>query len=300
MAFSTTGLGAWVNENNTDLLAKAILEAKSFQVISNMGGVKYKEAVKFLDVDSLIQAYACGTPTTSGTTTISDKDIEVVDLMVYEELCPEDLNTKATQLGMKPGMNEDFYFEQQYAEQKIATTQKQLESYCWGLLSGTTSRPASILSIAGADANVVDRSFVWSGSTFTADEYSAEVFGMLNSIPEAIQDRDDLTLFVPHVISRKMLQAFVTDGNYHIDFTNQDGNSPWTFPGTNVTVFPTQVAANNVVLTPAFNIIYAYDLVSEYDTFKLWWSDDDQNSKFLMKFRAGFNYYFGEYIVWSR
>jgi len=270
MAFTVSGLGNWVNENNTTLLSAAILEPKTFQLASLMTGVKYKEAIKYLAVDTLIQAYACGTPTNSGTTTITDKDIQVRNLMIYEELCPEDLNIKALQLGQKPGMNEDFYFEEQYALDKVKTTQKQLEDYLWSTTSGSTKQPAGILQIAGADSTVQDNTFVWSGTTFNADDYVDQVFTMINDLPDAIQDADDLTLFVPFVIGRRMQGAFIKDGNYHIDLTKQDQNADWTFPGTNITVVQTHMEVNNVVLTPSSNIIIATDLENEWEDVKLW------------------------------
>lgn len=300
MAFSVTGLGEYVNANNTKILSAAILEPITFQRSTIMTGVKHKEELKYLSTNTLVQAYACSTPTSSGTTTLTEKDIQVRSLMIYEELCPEDLTQKSTQLGQKPGMNEDFYFEQAYVNDKIKNTQKTLEGYCWDLVSGGTSRPGSILSIMGSDADVNDNTFVWSATTWTADDYVDQVFAMINALPDDIQDVEDLTLYVPFVIGRRMQGAFIKDGNYHIDLTKQDQNAPWIFPGTNITVVQTQMQANNVVLTPASNIVVAYDLESEFDTAKLWWSDDDQTSKFLMKFRIGFNYFFGDYIVWSR
>jgi hypothetical protein len=305
MAFSVSTINGWVNENNQTVLSAAILEPKALQGFFQMPGVKYKEQIKYLGIDTLpnLIAYACGDPTSSGTTSLTDKDITVVSLMQYEELCPEDLNATSFQLGMKPGMNEDFSFEQEYVKLKIATIQKAIEGYAFSTSSGGTAQPAGILSIAGADSDVNDRSFVWSATTWTASDYFAEIYGMYNDLPVDLQNIQDLMLYVPHAISRKMLQTIIVAGNYHIDFTDpkyQGGNVPWIFPGTNITVFPTQMPANNVMLTPASNLIEAYDLQSEFDSARLWWDENEERLKFKIKFRIGFNYFFGDYIVWSR
>lgn len=305
MAFTITSITGWVNENNISVLSAAVLEPKALQGFTPMAGVKYKSAIKFLDVTAPLQPYAaCTAFATTGTTTLTDKDITVINLMNSECLDVETLNLTAFQLGMKPGMNEDFPFEQEYAKLKISKIQKQLEEYAFSTSSGTTGIPAGILSIAGADADVNDRTFVWSATTWTASDYINEVFGMLGALPDDINNFDDLTLFVPYTISRKMLQAFVAGSIvYMTDFADpkyNGGNNPWIFPGTNITVFPTQVPANNAILTPASNLIKAFDLQSDFDSVKLYWDDNTDGLNWKIKFRIGFNYYFGDYITWSR
>lgn len=301
MAFDVSGLGDWVNENNQALISKAILDENTISLVSKMSGVKYKEAVKFLEVAPLIQSYACGTPTTSGTTTLTDKDIEVIPLMVYETLCPEDLVKKATQLSLAPGFPEKIPFEQAYSDLMIKNIGKQISVALWSATAGSTVKPAGWVYQAEADAAVIDRTFNWSATGVTAANYNIEIFGMINALPAEIANDEQLTLFVGPEVSRKLKQALFSANLYHYDTTGENGNSAWIYPATNVTVQPTNglAGAGAVLLTPAWNLIVAFDLESEFDQFKLWWSDDDQQSKFLVKFRLGNNYYFGEYIVLS-
>lgn len=301
MAFEVTGLGDWVNENNQTLLSKAILDEGTISLISTMPGVKYKEAIKFLETAPVLQAYACGTPTTSGTTTITDKDIEVIPLMVYETLCPEDLTKKALQLSQAPGMAEGFSFDSAYADLQIKNIWRLISVAEWSATAGSTAKPAGWIYLAENDADVIDRTFNWTATGLTASDYYTEVYGMLNSLPAEVQMDEQLTLFCPPEVSRKMKQALFIANLYHYDTTTDTGLIPWVFPATNVRVVPDDglASSNNVMLTPAWNLIAAFDLQSEFDTFKLWWSDDDQLMKFLVKFRFGVNYYFGEYIVLS-
>lgn len=301
MAFNVEGLGDWVNENSQALISKAILDENTISLVSKMSGVKYKEAIKFLDVAPIIQAYACGTPTTSGTTTLTDKDITVIPLMVYETLCPEDLVKKATQLSLSPGFPEKIPFEQAYSDLMIKNIWKQISAALWSSTAGSTVKPAGWIYQAEADSDVVDRSFTWSATGVSAANYNTEIFGMINDLPSEIANDENLTLFVGPEISRKLKQALFSANLYHYDTTNENGNSAWVYPATNVTVQPTNGLAglNSVFLTPAWNLIVAFDLESEFDQYKLWWSDDDQLSKFLVKFRLGNGYYFGEYIVLS-
>lgn len=303
MAFNVAGLGAWVNENSQELISKAILDENTIANVTLMTGVKYKEAIKFLATETPIVAYACGTPTTSGTTTITDKDITVVPLMVYETLCPEDLAQKALQLSLKPGMagSEEIPFEQAYSDQKIKNIQKKISEMIWSTTAASTVKCAGLVYTAENDATVLDRTFTWTATGLTSSDYLAEVFGMINALPGEVAIMDDLTLFCAPEISRKMTQAFVVANLFNYDATKSTGLEPWYFPGTNVLVRPTNglVSSGSVFLTPANNIIVATDLQSDFESFKLWWSEDDQISKFLSKFRIGADYYFGEYIVLS-
>jgi len=300
MAFNTTGIGTWTNENSQTLISKLVLELNSTQYFTIMPGVKYKEQVKKLSVQSPLQAAACGTPTTTGTTTLTDKDITVSSFQTFEQLCPADLEKTSLQLSMRPGFNDSVPFEAQYADLKVKEIQKQIEQKLWSITGGTDVD--GLLYQFDADSDVSDRTFVWSGNTFTSSDYMGEVFGMINALPAEIQMLDDLTLFVGQEISRKMTQQFVITGNYHIDFTGEDGNSSWIFPGTNVKVQPVNGlnSTNRVVLTPASNLIYATDLMNEEEKFKIWWSEDDQYVKFLVQFKMGTSYYWGSYVVVSQ
>jgi hypothetical protein len=304
MAFSVSNITGWVNENKQTILTAAILEPKALQSFYQMPGVKYKEAIKYMSVESPLVAYAgCATLTTSGTTTLIDKDIEVVKLMQYECLDPETLETTSFQLGMKPGFNESFSFEQEYTKAKIATIQKQLDGWAFSTFTGTTARPSGLLYYALNDADVNDRSFTWSATTWSADDYINEVYGMYNALPDEIKYAEDLKLYVPFTISTKMVQAFIIDDKYHIDLTDptvKGGLVSWNFPGLPVQVFPCQMAANNVVLGPASNFIVAYDLKSDFDTVELDYNKKTRGLDWFIAFRIGFNYFFGDYIVWSR
>jgi hypothetical protein len=302
MAFSVSGLGAWVNENSQTLISKAVLELVSTKYFTIMPGVKYKEAIKFLATESPLVAAACGTPTTTGTTTITDKDIEVKGFMTFESLCPADLEKKSLQLSMSPGWNEKIPFEAQYADLKVKEIQKQIELKLWSITGATQNGIDGLIFLFDNDADVHDETFCWSATGHTASNFLSAVYAMQNALPAEIQSYTDLTLFVGHEISRQMLQQFVIANLYHIDMTNQDINSSWSFPGSNIKVQPVNGlnGLGRAVLTPASNLIYATDMMNEEEKFQLWWSIDDQLVKFLVNFKIGVNYYFGDYVVLSQ
>lgn len=291
----------FVNEQNTELLAKSVLEPRSLSEFTQYDNVKYKEAIKFLETDVLFQAPTCGTLVNSGTTSISDKDIEVFTLQVAEFICPEDLTKYSTNLGQKPGVAEDVYFAEQYVNLKVQKIQNALEALAWNTqATGSTTAPAGLLYYFGVDSDVEDRTFAWSGTTYDDDDYINEVYGMYNAIPQTAKEKDDLTLYVPFVISQRMIQQFIIGDKYNLNYTDKSGNSPWMFPGNQIRVFPTQMKANNAVMTWTKNLIQGSDIMNEEEVFDFWWEKSKQTNIFLTKFRVGWNYFFGEDVCWSR
>ena len=301
MAFNVGALTQWVNDNSQELLTKAVLQAETIPYITVIPGVKYKERLKYLATDALFQQGGCGF-TASGTTTLTEKDIEVTTLKITEELCPEDLNSYSLQLSMKPGYNTNIPFEALYAEQKVKEIQKGIELMIWANAASTTKNCDGFLHLMNTDADVHDLTFTWCATGHTASDYLAAIYAMQNTLPAEIQSFDDLTLFVGHEVFRMIVQSLIIANLYHIDLSTNNSMTPFTFPGTNIKLVPVN-GLNGLcaaVLSPASNLIYVTDLQSEEDKLKVWWSEDYQIVRTVCNWKSGVAYYFGDYIVLSQ
>ena len=56
MAYSTSGLTAYVEQNAMELLTNAVLKGKTIDRISKMVGVKSAETLNLMDTDAVFQA----------------------------------------------------------------------------------------------------------------------------------------------------------------------------------------------------------------------------------------------------
>jgi hypothetical protein len=177
-------LGAWTNDNGQALLEKNILASETISSISVYPGVKYKSELKVLETDALIQAGACGTPTTSGSTTLSKKDVEVKAYMVYETLCPADINTTSLQLSQKAGHNEDLGFEEAYVTQKVKQIQKKIEDKIWVNASGSTEL-AGFLNQFDADGSTVKVTADFTATGLTSAQLIA-LFDLLTVLDQVV------------------------------------------------------------------------------------------------------------------
>lgn len=299
-------LGAYTNATGQELLEKEILKSETIEAISVMPNVKYKSELKYLLTDALVQASACGTPTTSGSTTLSKKDVEVKSFMVYETLCPADLEDTALSLSMAPGNPENLPFEGQYVASKVAQIKAKIENKIWVNASGATEF-SGLFEQFDEDSSVVDVVASFTGTTVTGATLIALYDKMIASVPEEIIAMNDLTLFLGHDQFRKLSKAFLDTNNVLLQKFDFNGVSVFEYPGSEyIKIRPVNGlnAANNTlkraVITPASNLIYVTDMNEEANQTKMWWSEDDQIVKFITHWKSGVAYKFSEYIVVSQ
>ena len=300
MAFNVNGLTLWVNDNSQELITKAVLEAETVQHITVIPGIKYKERLKYMDTNAPFIAGGCGW-VTSGTTTLTEKDLLVTSLRTTETLCPDDLEKYSLQLSMKAGKNTAIPFEQLYAEQKVKQIQKNIELMIWNNVAAGSDTFEGFIHLFNADSDVVDKTFNWTGTSYTASDYTTAIFAAYNGLPAEIQNADDLKLFIGHDAYARLVNAYFIANLYHINVNDQNSyGQTFKFPGiSNLEI----VAVNGLngtkygVMTPASNLIYATDLVSEEDKLSTWYSQDNQEVRTVANFKAGVQYYFGSYIV---
>lgn len=298
MALSLGALTQWVNDNSQELLAAAVLAGETIDLISLKTGVKYKERLKYLATDAVFQAGGCGF-STNGTTTLTEKDLQVIDVKINESLCPEDLNEYSLSMSLKPGYNKDIPFAQMYMSEKTKQINKTIETNIWADISGNTTAPQGFINMVKADGSTAHAHLNLTGAT-TASDWLTIIYTMQNTLPEEIQNVNDLTIFMSHAYFRKIVQALIVANLYHIDLSANDGMSPFYFPGTNIKLVPVNGLAsqNFFLLTPSSNLIYVTDLANEQEKIEMFWDPSDQIVKFIARFKYGVSYYFSTYIVY--
>jgi len=93
--FDVTGLSDFT-EKATEIFLKSTLYRDNMSRFSVQRGVSHKEYLNYLDADPDLQAGACNL-TSKGTTTFSEKEIEVVAMGVFDSFCLNDLAKKDIQ-----------------------------------------------------------------------------------------------------------------------------------------------------------------------------------------------------------
>lgn len=294
MSLDLTGLTKWTDEHAMDLLKESILKGRTTDIIQVQGGVKHSATINRLSSDLTAQAGACGW-NADGTTNLDQRVIEVSDIKINEAICLNDLEDYYTSTMMNPGSyNEDVPFEQIFAENKRDQVNALVEDLVW---QGDTAGGSGNLALADGFVTMFD-----AGITASSDRYgtySTAVSGsdlvdlvdeIVEKVPENVINNEDLYLFMSYADYRKYAKALRDLNLFHYTGAeNQGEDFSQMHPGTNVKVIAVRGlnGQNRMVLSPTSNMFVGTDLLNDAEDFKLFYSQDNDEVRFLAKFKLG-------------
>lgn len=305
MALAFSGLSAYTKQLVKPLLTSAVFEAKTQQLILANGivipNVKSSVAIPLMETDAVFAAQSCSFDA-SGTTTFSQRTITVGKIKVEEKICPKDMEAYFTQEALKAGSTyEDFGnadFQKAFLDKKNLRIAAQLETAIWqGDSTGATANTNKFdglqkLIAAGSpvDANVSGYTGVATITTITAANVIAATEGIYKAIPVAVLSKGDTKIFVGNDWYRLLILAYRALNLFA--YNPQDSQaSSFILPGTNVEV----ISVNGLNTTgDAYaislgNIAMAVDLVDEENSYKLWYSEDNNDVRYRVEFKLGVN-----------
>ena len=305
-----TALGDFTQQIQTELLTKALFGSRTVQMLSAAGqvqaGIKYKEALALVDTDVVFQSGDddC-TWQPSGTTTFTQRDIEVASIKIQEDLCPKKLRKKWLALTMAAGSDDkDMPFGNQIAEYKSKKIGDTLETAIWIGTSATSNTNVNTNKFDGF-ARIVDiaSASTVAGNTISATAVTASniddiVTAIYNAIPDAIMEREDLVLFMSIANFKKYTEWLRAANLYHFA---PDGNPLETyFIGTNLKIKGVKLSgtyANRMICTYVENMVVGTDLEGEEESFTLSYDDSSMKVRFNTNFKFGLQIVYPEFVV---
>ena len=313
MALAFSGLSAYTKQLVKPLLTSAVFEAKTQQLILANGivipNIKSSVAIPLMETDAVFAAQSCSFDA-SGTTTFSQRSITVGKIKVEEKICPKDLEAYFTQEALKAGSTyEDFGnadFQKAFLDKKNARIAAQLETAIWqgdstGATANTNKFDGLQKLIAGGspvNANVSGYTGVATITTVTASNVIAATEGIYKAIPVAVLAKGDVKIFVGNDWYRLLILAYRALNLFA--YNPQDSQAAsFILPGTNVEV----VSVNGLNTTgDAYaislgNIAMAVDLVDEENSYKMWYSEDNNDVRYRVEFKMGVNVAFTNEVV---
>lgn len=298
MAINVSTLSEYVNQNNGELLTKAVLGANTLNYIDIMPGVKFKDTLNYLDSTVAFgDASVCGWDP-KGDDKFTQRTIEVSPIKINKEFCNKDLRKywMNYQMLFEAG-RETLPFEEKFIDTNLNAINAELEKQIWqshtdlqGLFKGLVQR------ITDEGSNVITKTV---SDGYTAMQVvDAAYEGMT---PVILQQNP--AIFVSPSTFRSYVQglnAVCCANRPMIDAASES----IPYPGdSRVTIIPvngmegveqTWVLA---VGTPAKNLVYGTDVEGSENTFKFWY--DEKEDKFLFKvlFNAGTQIKFPDQVV---
>ena len=300
--FNKSAVAGYVSANEKVLSAKAILGAKTLKSIKFQPGVKGSAQVNTLEDGVTVQAGSCGW-NPAGTTTLSKRVIVTGQFKVNEALCERDLAGTFAEWELNTAVGkEKLPFEEVIAEAKVKGIAKAVELLAWNGDTDITgvnylNVTDGLVKIIGAAAGVVDATATGS-VTLLANSVDA-INLMVANVPADVIDADDLTVFTGYDVVQKYIAAYNASNQFAGTLMLDGSTMSVTIPNTMIKLQGVGGlnGKNKAFLTPASNLIAGGDVQGDETQFKLWYSDDNQEFRFVNKFNIGFQIAFPSYIV---
>ena len=304
MALDVSGLSVYTDENKMDLIKKSILEGRTLEYVTIQPDIKSSATINIIDSTLVGQAGACGF-NSSGTTALTQRTLSVAPIKVNESICVNTLESYYTQKMMNAGSyNESIPFEQIFAEDKADKISDMIETILWkgdttgsGNLALADGLLKTIDGVSAVDGNV-------DGVTVATGITSANVVdiidGIVASVPADIIDAEDLVLYVGYDKYRTYAKA-LRDANLfaYTGAENQGGDFIQMVPGTNVKVVAVKGlnGTNRLILSRIANLYVGVDMLNDAEDFSIFYSQDNDEVRFISKFKLGVQVAFPELVV---
>jgi hypothetical protein len=296
MAFSISGITGYIDETSFELISKAVLGTNLGSYTDVRVGLKGKSVdIPLLDTDFVVgSGDACGYSNTE-TTTISQVNMNLFNAKINATFCVQSLRdtfmSKALAAGALNG-GQSLPMEQLYANFFVEKLQNYNERF---LIAGAAEGSQTVNGLyqqASASANTYigggTGTITGSNTAWTLANAVSQSQDMYTKLPDTVSMADDLILIVSPTDYKTLSLATTQANYYHIA---PDINQVF-IPGTNVRVvasagIPYASGNSFKLLTRASNIIVGTDLTGDFEQFKLWYSQDNDEMRSLMRWIIG-------------
>lgn len=301
---NTSGLTAYVEENDTRLLYQLQAEGDLAQYAEIQDGVKYKQRLHFGTTTATFQADACSY-NASDTTTLTEKTITVGAIAIMEDICVKSLNGYWAQQIVAAGAKGEEVIPSEIAqawmEKKLNLVKRQINIADWqgdtGSGTANLNKYDGLIKEIFNDGSVVDGNTSDAATATTVSNILDRMQEMYLAIPEDLRagspDGSGLVWFMPQAYYDMYIIAGRNANLFHHNIAEGFG----TYHGTNIELVPQPGLAsqNKMVITTRDNIVIGRD--SSEEELDVWYSKDDRINHSLIAFKRGITYKFSSYIV---
>lgn len=278
MAFNVSSLPDYVEQHKGELLTQAALGAPTIKHIGIQTGVKYQEALNILSTSAALQARTCGF-NSNGTVNFTQRVITVGAYKVNISLCEEDLRKKWMNIELVTRAGGAVLpYEEKVTEDIVKSIKKQLEAKIWTASTASGDLFNGLLTIAKADAVEVSSA---------ATTVRGKIEDVYKALPTSVLDR--AAIFVGIDTYRDFILELVNANLYHYDARLEPENLEIYLPGTSTRVIAVEGlnGTSAIVGGDPENFVFGCDMQDDAEVFDLFYSQDNQEFRFVSKFNAG-------------
>jgi len=308
MATTTNVTTTYAGEFAGKYISAALLSGST---IANGGievkpNVKYKEVIKKIATDAIVKDASCDFTATS-TITLTERILQPEEFQVNLEFCKKTFKSdwEAVQMGYSAFDNLPPAFADFILAHVVAKVAEKMESNIWKGATATAGEFDGLVTLATADAGVIDVASPVSGG-ITAANVIAELGKLVDAIPAALYGKEDLYLYISQSVARDYVRALGGFGASGLgaNGTNAQGtqwfnNGSLSFDG--VKIFVANGLANDYMMAAQkSNLYFGTGLLADHNEVKLIDLadiDGSENVRVVMRFTAGVQYGISTEIV---
>lgn len=294
LSYNVQALPDYVDQMRPELIAKAVIGAKSADLFTLMTGVKGPTALNLISSEiEFGDGSTCGW-NDAGTTSLSQAVLTPRALKINMSICDKVLLDKWANYLVKVQANKldsDLPFEEYFLSDVIKNVKAGIETmiYQGDSTSTTAVEFDGLLNIIDTTAGAIAVSTTGTAYQFVKDIASA--------LPASILDKDDLVILVGMDIYRDYIQDLVAANLYHYNPGN--GDNEYMLPGTNIRVIGVNGlnGTKNGIGTTLSNLFYGVNMENGDEIFDLWYSKDNREFRLAIEFVAGVQVAFQDEVV---
>lgn len=289
-SYNVQALPNYVDQNRPDLIAKAVMGAKSADLFTLITGVHGPTALNLISSEiKLEDGSVCGWDDTSETS-LSQAVLTPRALKINMSICDKVLLNKWAGYLVKVQANKldsDLPFEEYFLNDVIKNVKAAIENMIYQGDSHNTEFDG-LLTILRAGSPVTTT------TTGTAYQFVKDI---AMAMPASILDKDDLVILVGMDIYREYIQDLVNANLYHYNPGN--GENEYMLPGTNIRVIGVNGlnSTNKGIGASLSNLFYGINMEDGDEVFDLWYSKDNREFRLAIEFVAGVQVAFEDEVV---
>ena len=292
--YDVSGLSPYVDDQREDLIHRSVTEAQTLGYIAIQQGIKGTEDLKLLNDSIVYQSGDCSM-SPSGDTVFTDRAISVETIGYLKKFCQKDLAGFWTQLALRPGaMAEDktLPFEQILINYLLELHAFELEKLIWqgNKLSGAGNLAFmngfnQFLTVLNGcvDLNV-------SGATSIDATNAFDIFyEAFENTPANVAEGADFIYFTGRENFNFLLKNLVDLNMFNYNPAQIATMNEILLPGTNMRIVKVNGlnGTTKIYTGRASHFYFGTDLSSDFESYDLWYSFDDDVIYLRSKFRAG-------------
>lgn len=295
MGFSLGTLTAYTEQNKIPLVMRTLYGSQTGALVTKQSGIKSSASINYLATTAQFQADACSW-NASGTTTVTQRNITVGSIAVMESLCLKDLEAYYMQTMLNAGTadGQSIPFEQMYAELKADTITQQLEIAYWqgdtSSWSANLKRFDGFIKLIDAAGTAVNGNTggVTTGTGITSSNVVAIINAIYAAIPAQVLRANDTVMMCGTDVWR-LYQAALVAANLYSYNGQATGSFEIVIPGTNLKLVALDglTGTSRIFAGRTSNFYIGTDLMNEEENFKIWYSEDNVETRFRASFKAG-------------